>query len=133
LPEVEDADDILFANLQRAAKARKDIAGMEMPPKRVKRKFKTRWVKLDQRWAEALDRSNSVSTYKLAIKILFEAFKCKHTGSDIVLSSIVTGMSRCTKIRAANELADLGLVKIVRDGNHALRVTIIIKKEEEEE
>jgi hypothetical protein len=102
---------------------------MEMPPKRVKRKFKTKWVKLDQRWAKALRRPpKSVSAYELAHVILFEAFKCKYTGGDIVLSSAVTGMPRETKIPAANRLAELGLIKIVKDGKHALRVTIIIKK-----
>jgi hypothetical protein len=130
---VEDADDILFANLQRAARARKGTVGMEMPPKKVKRKFKTRWVKLTQRWKEALRQSNSVNTYHLALAILFEDFKRKQFGRDfIVLSRAVTGMPSRTKIRAADELAQLGLIKIIRRGNRALRVTIIILRKEEE-
>jgi hypothetical protein len=62
----------------------------------------------------------------LALVILAEDFKRKNVGGEVVLSSWVTEMPRCTKMRAANELVDLGLIKIVKDGKHALRVIIII-------
>jgi len=111
------------------------IVGMEMPPpptKTKRRPFRTEWVKLTRRWSMALRQSNSVNTYHLALVILFEDFKRKQFGRDfIVLSRAVTGMSSRTGIRAANELAQLGLIKIIKHGNRALRVTIIIKKEEE--
>jgi hypothetical protein len=69
----------------------------------------------------------------LALAILFEDFKRKQFGRDfIVLSRAVTGMPSRTKIRAADELAQLGLIKIIRRGNRALRVTIIILRKEEE-
>lgn len=93
---------------------------------KTKRKpFKAQWVKLPLHWAEALRRSKRVSTYQLAHVILFEAFKRKHVGGEVVLSRTVTGMPRCTKVRAANELVELGLIKIIRDGNHALKVSPI--------
>ena len=45
----------------------------------VKRKskgaFKSQWVKLPVKWVEALRRSTSASTYRLALIILIEAFK----------------------------------------------------------
>jgi hypothetical protein len=37
----------------------------------------------------------------------------------------VTGMPHSTRARAANELVELGLIKIIRNGKHASRVTII--------
>ena len=110
------------------------IVNMEMPPSppvKAKRKprFRTRWVRLDQRWRETLRRSKSASTYELALTILFEAFKREQVGGDIVLSRAVTGMPSTTKARAANELAELGLIKIIRKGKRALRVTIIREEE----
>src|SRR5262245_13221787 len=85
--------------------------------------FKTRWVKLPWRWANALRESNSVSTYRLAHIILFEAFKRKQIGGEIILSTVVTGMSRSTRRRAAKELAKLKLIEIQQYGKATVRVT----------
>jgi hypothetical protein len=83
--------------------------------------FEPVWVKLPRHWFTALQRTHSVNTYRLALVILWEGFKRKHTGGKIVLSAEVTGqMPRCTKIRAARELAGLGLIQIKQDGNRAL-------------
>lgn len=87
--------------------------------------FKAQFVKLPLRWAEALRRSKSVSTYRLALIILFEAFKRKHTGGEVILSSAVVGMPRCTKMRATKELVELGLIETNQIGRQALRVSII--------
>ena len=53
------------------------IADMEIPQQsqpatKRRRRFKTRWVKLPLRWAEALRWSKSANTYQLAHTILFE-------------------------------------------------------------
>ena len=87
--------------------------------------FKAQWVKFPLRWAEALRRSKSVSTYQLALVILFEAFKRKHTGGEIILSSTVVGMPRCTKMRATKELVEFGLIETKQNGKQASRVSII--------
>lgn len=104
-------------------------------PKKIHKPFKARWVKLPLRWVEVLQRSKSVSTYQLALAILIEGFKRKYDGGEIVLSSMVAKMPRCTKMRAAKKLADLGLIKIRRNGRQALRVSIncYIKEELREE
>jgi hypothetical protein len=94
-------------------------------PNTKRKPFKAQWVKLPLHWSEALRRSKSVSTYQLAHVILFETFKRKHVGGDVVLSWAVTGMPHSTRARAANELVELGLIKIIRNGKHALRVTPI--------
>jgi hypothetical protein len=59
-------------------------------PKKRRKHFKTAWVKFPTRWADTLRRSKSVNTYQLAVAILFEAFKRKHIGGEIVLSQAVT-------------------------------------------
>jgi hypothetical protein len=101
-------------------------------PKKKKRHkpFRAEWVKLPLDWAEALRRSKSANTYHLALAILFEAFRRKHVGGEIVLSTVLTRMQRCTKMRAARELARLGLIQIEQNGQKAFRVSIIIKREE---
>jgi hypothetical protein len=106
---------------------------MEMPPlPKRKPDFETRWVKVDRRWRKAL-RGCAGSTYELALTILFEDYKREQRGGDfVVLSKAVTGMSHSTRTRAADELAELGLIKIIRKGNHALRVSVIIIKERKE-
>jgi hypothetical protein len=87
--------------------------------------FKAQWVKLPRQWAEALRRSKSAGTYQLAIAILFEAFKRKRYGGEIVLSSTVTGMTRPAKVRAVKELVELGLIKAEQKGNKSIRVSTI--------
>ena len=102
-------------------------------PKKKKRHkpFRAEWVKLPLHWAEALRRSKSANTYHLALAILFEAFRRKHVGGEIVLSTVLTRMQRCTKMRAARELARLGLIQIDQNGQKAFRVSIITTKREE--
>lgn len=100
-------------------------------PKKRRKPFKAEWVKLPLHWAEALRRSKSANTYHLALAILFEAFRRKHVGGEIVLSTVLTRMQRCTKMRAARELARLGLIQIDQNGQKAFRVSIITTKREE--
>jgi hypothetical protein len=78
------------------------------------------------RWVEALQRSKSVSTYRLAHTVLIEAFKQELTGGEIVLSAKVTGMPGATRMRAVGELVELGLIKVRKRGNRAVRVIYII-------
>ncbi len=61
------------------------------------------------------------------MEILSEAFKRapkrNYRGGDIVLSStVVAGMPRTTRWRAAKELAQLGLIEIEQNGRQAPRV-----------
>jgi hypothetical protein len=73
-------------------------------------------VKLPRHWISGLARSNSVAVYRLANIILVEAFKRNHVGGQIVLSTKVTKMPRCTKTQAARELVELGLIRIEQKG-----------------
>jgi hypothetical protein len=102
------------------------------PLKQTRRKqFQTEFTMMPKWWIDVLRRSKSHRrTWELASLILDEAFRCEFTGNEIVLSQVVTnGMPRNTKVRAAEELERLGLIRIIRDGNKALRVIIFKKKE----
>ena len=77
--------------------------------------FKTAFVQVPMRWIVALEGANADSSaYKLALRLLAEAFKCSQVGGDVVLSSNVTGMPRSSKSRAAKELQRLGLIRTER-------------------
>jgi hypothetical protein len=105
------------------------ITDMEIRRPAVKKKkrksFETRWVRLDRRWVKALQRSRSANTYRLALVILFEAFKREQVGGEIVLSTAMTGMSASSRGRAVRELVKLGLIKTDQYSRRAVRVTHI--------
>jgi hypothetical protein len=88
--------------------------------------FHVGWVKLSSTWIDRLEQSKSVGTYKLAHRILTEAFKREHIGGQIVLSRNVTRLPSTTTARAARELVQLGLIKIQQSGNKAIRVVNLL-------
>jgi hypothetical protein len=101
-------------------------------PARMRKPFEARFVKLPYCWIERLQESNNPGTFKLAHRILMEAFRRQHVGGEIVLSTEATGLSRKVRSRAVKELFGLGLIKIEQNGNQATRViSIIIEKEKE--
>ena len=94
------------------------------PPKAKRKEFKLDFVKLPGSWVEALRQATSQNTWLLAVAILSEEFQRKRIGGEIVLSAEMTGMTRTVRHRAAKELEQLGLIKLSREGNQALRVSI---------
>jgi hypothetical protein len=94
-------------------------------PRKRRRPFEPMWVKLPRHWITGLKRSKSAHTYELAHLILWEAFKDKRGTGEVILSTEVTGMSRVTKRRAAEELVELGLIRLKKEGTRALRVRVI--------
>jgi hypothetical protein len=90
--------------------------------KQRKRRFTPRWVKLPRRWLEALRQSRSANTYRLALIVLFEAFRQEQIGGEIVLSKEITGISGSARARAVDELVRLELIKVRRNGRQAIRV-----------
>lgn len=103
--------------------------GRDIRLKRKHQPFKIEWARLPVLWIDRLEGSNSVSTHKLAHRILREAFKREHVGGQIVLSRRVTGLPCSTTVRAARELTKLGLIQIQQSGNKALRITNLLFKE----
>ena len=105
-----------------------DTINNDMPAKRRK-PFEVRFVKVPAYWIERLERSHSPGTFKLAHRILKEAFKQQYVGGEIVLSTETTGLSRKVRFKAVKELIVLGLVEIEQNGNQAVRVTNLLFKE----
>ena len=108
-----------------------DIINTAAPIKKRK-PFAVRFVKLPDYWIEQLQKSNNPGSFKLAHRILKEAFKRSHLGGEIVLSTEVTRLSRKVRCRAVEELVKLGLIEIAQNGNQATRVISIIEKEKRE-
>jgi Fic family protein len=94
-------------------------------PKKRRKSFRAQWVRITPRWIEILRHAKHKGTYQLALVILVEAFRQKHCGSEIVLSSIVTRMSRNTRRKATKELVELGLIKTDQKGRESPRVSHI--------
>ena len=107
-----------------ARQAHRGPDGSQPTPRKQRKPFEVQWVKLPRHWIEALRRTRSANTYRLAILILMEVFERKYRGGEIVLSAQVTrGMSRASKARAAEELVELGLIETQQEGHQAIRVT----------
>ena len=104
-----------------------DGRDVRLKPKR--KPFNAQWVKLPAMWIDRLGHTRSVGTCKLAHRILKEAFKRERVGGKIVLSRKVTGLPCSTTVRAARELAKLGLIQIEQSGNRAIRVVNLLLKE----
>ena len=97
--------------------------------RRKKRKpFKIDWVKLPNFWIERLERCRRLGTYKLALRILREAYKRQYTGGDVVLSAAATGLPQTTRRRAVKEMVELGLIRTKQDGNKAPTVMELLSK-----
>jgi hypothetical protein len=105
-----------------------EVVPIEVPiptRRKMRKAFEPEWVKLPRQWIEVLRKSKSTAAWCLAHMILLEAFKCQHTGGEIVLSSAMAQMPKNTRIRAAKELVELGLIRLHRSKGHAHRVIII--------
>jgi hypothetical protein len=97
-------------------------------PTRKRKPFAVRFVKLPDYWIEQLQKSNNPGSFKLAHRILKEAFKRQYMGAEIILSTEVTRLSRKVRCRAVKELVKLGLIEIEQNDNQAVRVVSILKE-----
>jgi hypothetical protein len=94
--------------------------------KRRRKSFEPWFVKLPRHWISGLERATGTNTYRLAHRILWEAFKDKRGTGEVILSSRVTGMSRQTKARAARELVGLGLIRLKKGkGTRTLSAVVV--------
>src|SRR5262245_8000610 len=88
--------------------------------------FQTKWVAWPRAWYKAL-LGTSLAAWELAAYILFEEFKQRNVGGEIVLSPTATGMPSSTVRRAARVLVDLGLVEVEQTGLKSMRVMKVKK------
>jgi hypothetical protein len=120
----DNAGDPLFADYGPVVGSRGNAA----PARKQRKPFKTAFVQVPMRWIMALEGANADSSaYKLALRLLAEAFKCSQVGGDVVLSSQVTGIPRSSKSRAAKELQRLGLIRTERQKvKQSLLVNVLV-------
>ena len=109
-----------------------EVETMQLPSRPQRKTFEPRFVQVPRHWISALGRSKSVNTYPLALLILFAAFKNSQRNGEVTLSTAMTRMSRNTKVRAARELADLGLIQLLESEAGALRARVISIKNKRE-
>jgi hypothetical protein len=105
-----------------------DTINTATPARKKRKPFEVSFVKLPKFWIDQLRHARKLSTVTLARVILYEAFKRRHVGGEIVLSTEATGLSRQVKARAVNELRELGLIATEQNGNQAVRVISIIER-----
>jgi hypothetical protein len=100
-----------------------ETMGVKAPPKKRK-PFVVKWVPVPRWWKEAL-RGASGSAYELALIILEEEYKLKHSPfpGEITLSEVATKMPSSTRERARLELVSLGLIEVEQNGNQAFVAT----------
>jgi hypothetical protein len=115
-----DSDGFDLGQLRLAPE---QIAKLTRPgqPKKWRRHF----VHVPWHWVERLRGAKCVSSYRLALLLLYESWRLG--GRPITLSNVsafAEGLPRRTKWRALGELESLGLVQVRRRARHAPRVVL---------
>jgi hypothetical protein len=107
-----------------------DLATLRVDPERVRqptrpKKWRRQFVRVPWHWVERLRDAKCISSYRLAMLLLYESWRLG--GRPITLSNVSTlaeGLPRRTKWRALTELESLGLIKVRRRRRHAPRVVL---------
>ena len=124
-PKFEETPGYVMRHGRRIAVITKKFGAPKSKPK-PKKPFWAKWVKLPRHWISGLRQSTSANTYRLAHLILLAAYEDRRGTGEVVLSAKLTGdMGRETRRRAAQELAELGLITLQAKGRRALKVKII--------
>ena len=124
-PKFEETPGYVMRHGRRIAVITKKFEAPKSKPK-LKKPFWAKWVKLPRHWISGLGQSKSANTYRLALLILLAAYEDKRGTGEVVLSTKLTGdMSRETRRRAAQELAELGLITLQTKGHRILKAKII--------
>jgi hypothetical protein len=89
------------------------------------KKWRRRFVRMPWSWVERLQKVKRVSTYRLALVLVYEDWRSG--GKPITLSNVFThaeGLSRRSKWRAIADLESLGLIQVKRHQRRAPRVVL---------
>src|SRR5262245_59325399 len=107
-----------------------DLSSLRVDPERVRqaakpKKWRREFVRVPWEWAERLQTTRRVSTFRLALLLLYEHWRTG--GRPIPLTNvglIGEGVSRRSKWRALAELERIGLVEVKRHRRRAPRATL---------
>jgi hypothetical protein len=90
-------------------------------------KWQRRFVRVPWSWIDRLKTTNRVSTYRLALYLIYEAWR--NDGRPIRLANVALaedGITRSAKRMALEELEQLGLIKVRRRPRKSPLVTVIL-------
>src|SRR4051812_15560948 len=95
-----------------------DLKNLRINPERVRqpakpKKWRRQYVQVPWEWAERLRKAKRVSTYRLALVILYEHWRTG--GRPVALSNVgmqSEGLARRSKWNALTELRTLGLITV---------------------
>jgi hypothetical protein len=114
-----------MANPFDLERLRVNPADLQRKPKR--KKWRRHYVQVPWGWVERLQSSRRVSTYRLALLLLYEFWR---TGRrSVVLSNVLTldvGLSPRSKSNALAELERLGLIQVERAHRKSPQVTPLL-------
>jgi hypothetical protein len=120
---MDDRDPIDIARLRVELK---DVAPIGRAQPTRPRKWRRRFVRVPWSWVERLQLATRVSTYRLGLLLLYEAWRTG--GHPIALSNVFSqaeGLSRRSKWNALVELERLGLLRVERRPGRSPRLTLI--------
>src|SRR5262245_4694524 len=101
-----------------------DPRGQRRPAKT--KKWRRRYVQFPWTWIERLQSATRVSTYRLALLLVYEHWRTD--GQPIVLTNalaLAEGVSRRTKWNVLIELEQLGLVRVERRSRKSPRLFLL--------
>ena len=107
------------------ARLRVDLADPRFRGVGKPKKWRREYVQFPWTWIEGLQAAKRVSTYRLALLLVYEHWRMG--GRPIVLSNalvIAEGVSRRTKWNALVELEGLGLVRVERRSRKSPRLIL---------
>jgi hypothetical protein len=120
------SEDDPFNDLEKFRLKPEDVkayAGKAAPRGRQARPVENQFTKVPRSWSNRLETTRNASTYKLALRLLYQHWKTG--GRPIPLANANAGMNRRSKWRALNELERLKLVEIERRRRKSPVVTLL--------
>ena len=107
-----------------------DLESLRVDPERVRqpvkpKKWRRQFVRVPWPWVERLRKAKRVSTYRLALVLLYEHWRTG--GRPIALSNVFAhaeGLPPRSKWRAIVELESLGLIRVKRHQRQAPQVVL---------
>jgi hypothetical protein len=107
-----------------------DLEQLRIDPERMAKpakpkKWRRQFVRVPWAWVERLQKARRISTYRLALVLVYEHWR---SGSrPVALSNVFAhteGLPRRSKWRAIAELESLGLIRVKRHRGRAPRVVL---------
>ena len=103
-----------------------DVLEPKTSARKKRARFEATWARLPRYWSDQLEQARGMTTYRLAHRVLHEAFKRQIIGGSVILSAEVTGLRHTSRRRAIEDMLRLRLFNIAQKGNQAAVVTELL-------